>query len=761
MARICIPDFLNVLSSSLLLLGLVASVGGAAAPSGLAVDGTIRLMGAGLDERGFSIGRRGVTLEAAANTEWTLQFSADAPIRNAASGPLVLTGEGIGQLDKVIPGAASTATLTKSGSGTWTLINANTYRGATAINAGTLLIAGAGTLGDGIYAAPITNDSVLVFDGFAEQALTGCIDGRGRVVQSGIGTLTLLGTNTYSAGTTLDAGTLVLAGASAIGTGPLTIRGGTLDSVVDQLVNVGNNAQEWLGDFAFRGTQDLDLGSGEVTVGRMCIVTVRTNSLTVGGVISGESGLIKRGAGTLALTADNSYSYSGPITIDEGTLVIGAGGDSGAPGTGNLFVNADLIFNRSDAPTFRGTLIGNGGTVTQVATNTVTFLGDTTLNGPLTLAANARGTLLLGGLSETKQRSTVALNGQTLTVSGAGNTVIEGYGEEQRGALIKTGSGTLTLASDLGLRDSNVSVQGGVLRVQGSLYSTAYTRRGVLRISDGAAFELSNWNYGDSSLGGLRANSNAMVVNNGTIRMTGSDSYFRGITVNGGGATLDVAAGASWTIGFIAHLPWLFNDDPTLTFTGAGTGRFEKVFYGGGCLIKSGVGSWTLTAANTYTGATLISNGTLRVDGSLASSGTVSVCTGGALEGSGTVGSIEVMPGGIVAPGSDDPGALHADNVTLGAGTLAVEIDGTNCDRIAVSGTFDASGANLKVTGRTGQATSWTIVTGTIEGRFDTINGLPVGDAAGADAFPDFTVSYYPDRIDVSIVGEAEARIVR
>ena len=75
------------------------------------------------------------------------------------------------------------------------------------------------------------------------------------------------------------------------------------------------------------------------------------------------------------------------------------------------------------------------------------------------------------------------------------------------------------------------------------------------------------------------------------------------------------------------------------------------IISGGGSLTKQGSGKLTLQAANTYTGTTSITQGTLQVDGSTDAASAVSVLGGATLSGDGTVGGTVTSTGGTVSPG--------------------------------------------------------------------------------------------------------------
>ena len=83
--------------------------------------------------------------------------------------------------------------------------------------------------------------------------------------------------------------------------------------------NANTTAQTWGGSFYFVGSQNLNLGSGGVTMNNTnTTITVSNNTLTVGGAISGSGTLMKAGSGTLILAGANTYTNN--TTVSAGTL---------------------------------------------------------------------------------------------------------------------------------------------------------------------------------------------------------------------------------------------------------------------------------------------------------------------------------------------------------------------------------------------------------------------------------------------------------
>jgi fibronectin-binding autotransporter adhesin len=188
-----------------------------------------------------------------------------------------------------------------------------------------------------------------------------------------------------------------------------------------------------------------------------------------------------------------------------------------------------------------------------------------------------------------------------------------------------------------------------------------------------------------------------------------------GTAIDGGGVTTSgaqtyhdlVRLGADATL--VSHTGGV-NIDGTLELQGydltvsdATTGTFAGVISGDGLFTKAGTGAITLNAANTYTGSTQISAGTLLVDGSIADSLQTLVASGGTLGGHGAVGDVVVQSGGTLAPGDSQStsslGVLTTGDVTLNsAAHLAIELGGATpglYDQLKVHGTVSLDGAVL------------------------------------------------------------------
>jgi len=302
-------------------------------------------------------------------------------------------------------------------------------------------------------------------------------------------------------------------------------------------------------------------------------VTVVTAALLLLAVLGGTQAIANTrtwgNVGTDFATGTNWVGGTGPA--NNTTSDIGAFAD--ATVTNNPVFTADrsingLQFNTGTAAwTFTGSggtqtlTLGSGG-ITNNAANTQTFSASglqLALGSNLTFAANS-GALAVD--------SAVNLTNFNLTLNGASaGSTISGV-VSGTGALSKTGAGTWTL--------SGTNTYGGTTTVGG----------GTLRV-----FTLANAGV-NSEIG---TNGTIVLTNGGTLDYAGTtnSSMDRGINLVSGNGGIGVS-----------------NSVVALTTTG--------VISNSGTLVKSGAGTLILGAANTYTGATTVSNGTLNIQNNTA-----------------------------------------------------------------------------------------------------------------------------------------------
>ncbi|MBP2227703.1 subtilase-type serine protease [Azospirillum agricola] len=118
---------------------------------------------------------------------------------------------------------------------------------------------------------------------------------------------------------------------------------------------------------------------------------------------------------------------------------------------------------------------------------------------------------------------------------------------------------------------------------------------------------------------------------------------------------------------------------------------FSNDIGGTGALLKDGGARLTMTGRNSYAGGTRVAAGTLTLNGSLASA--VRVDHGARLSGSGTIGA-GLVNDGTVAPGNSiGTLTVRGDYVQRAGGRLALEVDGTRGDALAVGGDAVLDGA--------------------------------------------------------------------
>jgi len=471
----------------------------------------------------------------------------------------------------------------------------------------------------------------------------------------------------FTKGFIINSGTLLMGAANALGTGTVQLRGGVLATTKDL-------------------TLSMPLSGSSGSIGGDFNVTVSST-------IAGTS-FSKVGTGTLTLTANNTFT--GAATASAGHLRLSGSNAGSATLNG---ASATLLLDNANA--VGGTLTLTNGTLANVALTTLAG------NRPITLGAAAGGTVSFGGpvdLDLGNGAIAGGLNNPTFNITSNALRLGVNITTSAQWSPKKIGDGTLIIAGTTTITTSNGNwdIYGGVMRfdqpasMPGGSGTSGNTQG--FRVYNGAIGL--GFTSGTFTRGLALANTGLnLAVATGTSGFAGYGSTTQYVNIGGTSASFTFGGGASSTNFLRSGTAFGFGaPDATqavefqnpLNLNGAEQtivairGQVDLVgilsgVLSNGSLRKDGLGTLALTAANTYTGTTTISAGTLQIGnngstGSLSNSSRVSVATGAtlafsrsnAISYSGTVSGA----GGLTKLGSEAL-TLGGANTYTGATTIA------------------------------------------------------------------------------------------
>jgi outer membrane autotransporter protein len=652
----------------------------------------------------------GITLATNANLiaeSGNLVFGGISFGANATS--LTVNGSNDTLINNTISGTGS---LLKSGAGTLTLSGHNTFKGNITISDGNLAILGGSAVPDGVAVTlssanatltigtsetidslqgvgttAINANQILTINQVGNTSYSGSITGLGELKIAGAGTLTLSGSSTYGGGTTLLTGTLVLAGANCAGTGDIYQKLGETNLL--QIDTTGTITNTMVAPNLL-ATQNATLSGAMWSFGTS-IWNVQTGvTLTASGSLAGIPTLTKTGNGTLVLNGNTPPSNG--INVISGTLA-----------SGNL-TGTTLILQ-------------NGGAYSPGATNTIdtVSVGGITLNGGDLLynlgnatsdRINASGTAELNG--------PVVFDFSNLGYSAGNFTLLTGNGI----STFNTANLSYNAVGNFSVT-GNFVVSGNSLIFQTVAPAANYTWDGGA--GNGNWNAAANWSSNqvppnwqtvhfagnnqlnvdtvtNQSVSGIVFDENAgsFTISNNTINLAGNieidSSNEQNINANINLVSNSaIAANAARLV--IGGLITFGENSKFLAISGANSTDITGNITGNGSLLKRGIGTLTLSGANTYDGETLINAGNLVLEGGAAlnDSGIVKLAASGAtftVEDSETIGSLQ--GGGTTA--------IHAgQTLTIaetGNATYSGAITGSGALKKTGSGTLMVSGSN-------------------------------------------------------------------
>ena len=468
-------------------------------------------------------------------------------------------------------------------------------------------------------------------------------------------------TNNFAAGTVF-AGISLLNDASGGKTAAFTLSGSG--------IALGGNIVSTASSAAITDTVALPIllsGTRTFTLNNNHHLTVSSGIGETGGTF----GLSKTGSGNLTLNGANAYT--GPTVLTGGFVYfnslknIGEGASAlGAPTTvesGTITTSSRLFYTGASTVTDRPFVL-TGGIQFDVSSGGTTL----TLNGDIT-----------------------SVN-QGPTFRSGGNVVINGVVNIGAAGVTRTDAGTVYLNCPTNPFTGNIQISAGAFSI------TNIADSGVAcTIGKGNSIQLGQ--NGWYTTGKLQFTGASGGSCNRAIRVETSTN-----TLAYGGILENTVAGQTLLLsGPVTPGPSSATRNPRLQLAGEGNGELSGVISDSIKIDKnSGSGTWTLSGANTYTGATVVSAGTLLINGSTHADSAVSVASGGTLGGTGTVsGAVSAAAGGTLAPGSGGVGTLTLANtgaaaLTLNGNTLAYELSEVACvgDRIDIAGTLVLNGVN-------------------------------------------------------------------
>ena len=542
---------------------------------------------------------------------------------------------GTGAVSTLTSIIAGTGSLIKAGSAKLTLTGVNTYTGATTLTAGTLSV---GTIGNGGVSGNMgaaTNAAAnLVFNGGTLQytGATASTD-RNFTINAGktatfditTNSLTISGSTTATTGalTKIGSGTLILSGIN-LHTGVTNVTAGTLQFAKVTALYNGTTASWTKANILVSSGATLAFnvgGTGEFTTGNVTtLLSNLTSSINNNGLMSGATlafdttnasggtftiadnianssgtgggalGLTKLGGNTLVLSGTNSYT--GTTTVVAGVLALSGSGNPNNRTSTTLLVNlgATLRLDSQNVIPDAAALTLDGGTFN--------LQGNQEYIGTLTMqnAASVNGT-----------------TGNWLIVNGT-----------NPGNIATAGSGNAgTISADLAIASQFGNNPGARTQTFNVVSGTSLTVSGAI-VNDRS---------GTGNVGALTK------TGAGTLTLFGVNTYTGGTTISAG--TLQIGAGG--TTGSLSTSSSI-TDNGTLAFNRSDTvtqgTHFASVITGTGGVTQAGSGTVVLSGANTYSGSTVISTGTLLANnssGSATGSGGVSVAVGAVLAGTGRV----------------------------------------------------------------------------------------------------------------------------
>jgi fibronectin-binding autotransporter adhesin len=501
--------------------------------------------------------------------------------------------------------------------------------------------------GSQTWATKFNSPSKITVAGDISEAVTGSVLTVGLLPSATGGVVALSGNNTYTGGTRLNGGaitalTLQVGSDTALGTGGLTLAGGTLASTA--AVSLANAII--------------------VNAATATNVNFSAGNLTLSGNITGSGTLNTpnvTNTNTLALGGDNS-GFTGAFNNGKGSLQFNSAGAG----------SASTAWNVTGSASSKGIILNLGSTGT---IHLGSLAGTNSFDHIVTVAPASGSAVYTMMVGELNHNSSVA------------NEIDEVANAQL--ALTKAGTGTLTLTDANNSYTGPTTVTGGILSVAAlaNVGSNSNIGRGV-SASNAASMVLEG---GTLQYTGAAVNTNRLFTlgaNGGTLDASGTGA----VNFTQSGSVAFTGAGTR-----TLTLTGSNTGGNTLTAALGNSGSDAT------SLVKSGDGTWKLGASNTYTGSTTISGGTLALTsgGGIDNSSGVALANAGTLDLSAKAAGYSVQSlsgqGSVIVAPDQSVGVLGNLNAANQTDALIITGGGLNLGSASdfeinlTSGIFDSA----------------------------------------------------------------------
>lgn len=576
---------------------------------------------------------------------------------------------------------ASASSLVKDGAGNLTLSGDGNLSGNLFVNAGTLKAALGKNVNNpttGSLGNPMVARNIVVNNGATLQFTSG--DALGSATTTPVATFVINAGGTVSNNgsvftslgpVVLNGGTLTTLGGAATGYQSFNLMGSvTVGGISPSTISVtgAGNANN-----GFHLQTNTTFNVADATSSSASDLTVSAPLINRNQTLGGNGGFTKSGAGTMTLTAANTFS--GNAAVSAGTLVLGVNG--GNPQFGTLENAALLSIETGAAVRVWGANAFKGWSGGSQAV---------TLNG---------GELILGdGVTENGNHSlgAVVLNGGS--ISGNGNALWGGFNL----------GGDISVTNDSTISATNTN--------------TANTAR-VVTVAEGKTLQWTGNIINGNNNGWTTT---LTFAGAGTTVLSGNNTHSGTTTISGG--TLRVGNGS--TTGSLGSGSVV--NDATLVFHRSDDITVAQSISGTGSVVKTGSGALTIANAMAYSGATTVSQGKLILDpasGSLTGTSALILGEGATLSLKSTAANrLQSVPA-LTMNGATVELAILGSNVDQITATSTASFSGTNT--IKLSGNA-APGTYTLISSPAAMSGTFTLDTSGVTPGFTTLSGAVSGN---------------------------------